>query len=277
MAPSDTCAARSAGERSGVGAQVCARREAAVPMGPDVRISTTPVFDSKPKVLLKGKQIMSSDSLSLVHRIEFPASAQGRDEERRYPTILALHGRGSNEEDLIGLAPHLPGGLLWISPRAPLPLGPGSYEWYRVREIGRPDPDQVLASLETLDHFIDEILATYPIDPQKLFLLGFSQGTILSTGYSLTRPSRVAGVIAQSGYFPQYVNLMIDEAGVNGKPFILTHGEQDTMLPVDWGRASRDRLQALGADVEYHEFQMGHNVSMESLEVIHRWLEKQLG
>ena len=219
---------------------------------------------------------MSSDPLSLVHLVEFPTSAQSPEPPSGYPTILALHGRGSNEGDLLGLASHFPQGLLWISPRAPLGLGPGSYEWYRVRIIGRPEPDQVLAAVETLDHFIDEILARYPIDPQRLFLLGFSQGSLLSLCYTLTHPVHVAGVIAQSGYIPNNVELEIDEAGVRGKPFILTHGEQDTMLPVEWDRASRDRLQILGVDLEYHEFQMGHNVSMESLEVIYKWLEKQL-
>jgi phospholipase/carboxylesterase len=220
---------------------------------------------------------MSSDPLSLVHRIEVPASAQSRDPDARYPTILALHGRGSNEEDLIGLAPHLPQGLLWVSPRAPLLLGPGSYEWYRVRVIGRPDPDQVLAALEAIDHFIDETLAAYPIDPQQLFLFGFSQGSILSMCYTLTHPARVAGAIAQSGYLPENVKLEVDEDGVKGKPLLLTHGEQDTMIPVEWGRASRDRLRALGVDLEYHEFQMGHSVSIESLGVIYEWLKGQIG
>src|SRR5215216_256137 len=114
---------------------------------------------------------MSSDTLSLLHLVEFPA--QTTEPSSRYPTILALHGRGSNEHDLIGLAPHLPSGLLWISPRAPLTLGPDSYEWYRVKIIGRPDPEQVTSAVESIDHFIDEILPTYPINPHKLFLLGF--------------------------------------------------------------------------------------------------------
>ena len=219
---------------------------------------------------------MSSPSLSLIHLVEYPDSPQSPQPLSRYPTILALHGRGSNEQDLIGLAPHLPQGLLWISPRAPLLLGPGSYEWYRVRVIGMPDPAQVLAALETIDHFVDEILATYPVDPQKLYLLGFSQGSLLSMCYTLTHPSRVAGVVAQSGYIPQGVDLQIDEAALKGKPFVLTHGEHDTMIPVEWARLSRDRLQGLGVDLEYHEFPMGHNVSMESLEAIYNWLERYL-
>jgi len=219
---------------------------------------------------------MSSKQLSLPHLIELPTSPSNEEIQARYPTILALHGRGSNEEDLMGLAPHLPQGLLWISPRAPLVLGPGSYEWYRVRVIGMPDPDQVLSAVETIDRFLTEILAAYPIDPQKLFLLGFSQGSMLSMSYALTHPSRVAGVIAQSGYIPTHMDLEVDEAELKGKPFLLTHGEQDTMIPVEWGRASRDRLQGVGVDLTYHEFQMGHSVSMESLVVINEWLEKYL-
>jgi phospholipase/carboxylesterase len=219
---------------------------------------------------------MEAKQLSLPHLIEFPPSLPRPELEARYPAILALHGRGSNEADLIGLAPHLPQGPLWISPRAPLTLGPGSFEWYRVRVIGKPEPEQLFSAIELLDRFVDEILAAYPIDPARFFLLGFSQGSLLSMCYTLMHPARVAGVIAQSGYIPNGVELEIDEEGIKGKPFILTHGEQDTLLPVEWARASRDRLQELGADVEYHEFQMGHTVSMESLAAINQWLERQL-
>ena len=219
---------------------------------------------------------MLTKQLSLHHLIQYRASMESQRANILYPTLLALHGLGSNEQDLIGLAPHLPDKFLWISPRAPLVAGRDSYEWYRVKTIGRPDPEQVASALETIDHFIDEILSVYPIDPNKLFLLGFSQGSLLSMCYALEHPLRLAGVIAQSGYIPSQMNLQIDEAGVKNKPFLLTHGEQDTMIPVDWARASRDRLQALGVDLTYCELQMGHHVSLDSLEAISEWLERQL-
>ena len=219
---------------------------------------------------------MLTKQLSLHHLIQYPASMESQEFSILYPTILALHGLGSNEQDLIGLAPHLPNTFLWISPRAPLVAGRDSYEWYRVKMIGRPGPEQVASAIETIDHFIDEILSAYPIDPNRLFLLGFSQGSLLSMCYALQHPKRVAGVIAQSGYIPSQVNLQIDEVGLKNKPFLLTHGEQDTMIPIEWARASRDRLQSLSVDLTYHEFQMGHHVSLDSLEVISEWLEKQL-
>ena len=219
---------------------------------------------------------MPPQQLSLPHLVQIPTSAEHRGILTLFPTVLALHGRGSHEGDLIELAPHLPEGLLWVAPRAPLELGPNAYEWYRVRVLGKPEPEQVFSAIESVERFLDEILAAYPIDPHNLFLLGFSQGSLLSMCYALTHPSRVTGVIAQSGYIPGGVDLEINEAEVKGKPFLLTHGEQDTMIPVEWGRLSRDRLQRLEVDLSYHEFPMGHNVSMESLEVISTWLEKQL-
>ena len=215
------------------------------------------------------------NQLSLHHLTHFPASPSP-EADSVYATILALHGRGSNERDLIGLAPYLPKNLLWISPRGTFTLGPDSFEWFQITQIGKPDPERLADALGKIDTFIDELIANYPVDKNKLYLLGFSQGSIMSMSYALTKPQRVAGAIVQSGYFPHEAGLQIDEAGIKNKPFILTHGVQDSLLPIDWARHSRDTLQKLEVDLEYHEFNMGHSISEESLTVINAWLEKQL-
>ena len=218
---------------------------------------------------------MVSNQLSLVHLVQYPAT-YNKNSSAKYPTILALHGRGSNEEDLIGLAPYLPDNFLWISPRGTFELGPDGYEWFQVIQIGKPDPIRLANAVKTIDHFIEEVIDSYPVDTDKLFLLGFSQGTVVSFSYALTKPQRVAGVIAQSGYVPQESGLQIDEAGVKNKPFILTHGIQDQLLPVTLARQSRSTLEQLGVKVGYHEFNMGHQITAESLDVVSAWLEKQL-
>ena len=213
--------------------------------------------------------------LSLHHLTHFPAS-DSPTSDSVYPTILALHGRGSNEGDLISLAQYLPQNFLWVSPRGTFELGPDSFEWFQITQIGKPDPTRLANALNTLDVFIDEIIANYPVDKNKLYLLGFSQGSIMSMSYALTRPQRVAGVIAQSGYVPNESGLQIDEAGIKNKPFILTHGTQDSLIPVDWAHRSRDTLQKLEVNLEYHEFNMGHQVSEGSLTAINTWLERQI-
>jgi phospholipase/carboxylesterase len=219
---------------------------------------------------------MTTTALSLHHLIQLPVTPAELRSDSVFPTILALHGRGSNEGDLMGLAEYLPKQYLWICPRGPFDLGPDSYEWFQITQIGKPDPKRLANALSSIDRFIDEVIANYPVDKSKIYLLGFSQGSIVSLSYALTKPQRVAGVIAQSGYIPHESGLQIDGAGVKGKPIILTHGVQDPMLPVDWSRRSRDTLLNLGAHLEYHEFNMGHTITPESIAVINSWLENQL-
>ncbi len=212
-------------------------------------------------------------TFSLKHLTRFPAR-----KAEVYPTVICLHGRGSNEADLIGLAPALDDRLLWISPRAPLDLM-GGYEWYRLEDIGVPNQATFDAALETLGRFIAEAVSAYRANPQRLFLLGFSQGSMLSYSFTLTQPGRVAGVIAQSGYIPLSLlnaGWKVDEVSLRGKPFIITHGAFDPVIPVEWGRQGRDYLVRVGANVEYHEFPMGHSVSEQSLGAIAAWMPKQL-
>ena len=212
--------------------------------------------------------------LSILHLTRFPVSQQSADTQTRYPAILALHGHGSNEADLIELAPLFQENLLWISGRGPYELGPGSYDWYRMEQMGRPNPVHLAAALEALDTFITELLAAYPIEPQKFFLLGFSQGSMIAMSYALTRPGRASGIIAQSGYIPGESGLKVDLEGIKGKPFIITHGLEDPVFPIETGRRTRDTLLGLKAEVEYHEFHMGHSTSPQSLTAIRNWLTR---
>ena len=153
----------------------------------------------------------------------------------------------------------------------------GGYEWYRLGDIGVPDQATFDAAVETLDHFAAEAVAAYPADPQRLFLLGFSQGSMMSYSLALTQPGRVAGVIAQSGYIPLSSGLKVDVDGLKAKPFIVTHGTHDPLIPVEWGREARDYLTQAGADVEYREFPMGHNISEQSIAAVADWTKNRLG
>lgn len=215
-------------------------------------------------------------SLSIYHLLQMPAGYNPADKETRYPAIFALHGHGSNERDLIGLAPHLQDNLLWVSGRGPVDFAPGAYDWYPVTEFGKPDPAHLEAALERIDNFISELLQAYPIDPQKLFLMGFSQGSMMSMSFLLTRPQRIKGVIAQSGYVPLQSGLQVDEAGVKGKPIVMTHGYEDASMPLEWSHQSRDFLLKYGVDVEYHNFHMGHTITAESLAAVRAWLDKRM-
>jgi phospholipase/carboxylesterase len=214
--------------------------------------------------------------LSIYHLTHFPESYDPTEKRVHYPTIFALHGHGSNERDLIGLSESLQENLLWVSGRGPVEFALDAYDWYPVNQFGKPDPVLLNQALERIDNFITELLITYPIDPQKFFLLGFSQGSMISMTYLLTHPWRLAGVIAQSGYIPRENNLLVDEEKVKGKPVIMTHGFEDSRMPLEWSFQTRDLLLKFGVDLEYHNFHMDHAITAESLGVVRSWLNKRI-
>src|SRR5215471_19838142 len=132
-------------------------------------------------------------TLPLVHLVRQPAV-----EADTPPLLLLLHGIGSNEHDLYGLAPFLDKRFLIISVRAPNTLGPGSYAWFEVEFAPQGpviNPKQSEASLKTLITFIKETVTAYRADPKQVYLMGFSQGAIMSASVALTRPDLVAGAV----------------------------------------------------------------------------------
>jgi len=204
----------------------------------------------------------------------------GRGGQTAPPLLLLLHGVGSNEEDLFGLAPYLDERFLVVSARAPVTLDYGGYGWFRIDFTPRgmvADVEQAKKSLAMLPGFVDELVETYGADGRRVYLMGFSQGAMMSIALTLTRPEKVAGVVAMSGRLPrQVLELEPDREALNGKPVLVTHGLYDSMLPIENGRAVRDYFSALPVGLTYREYPMAHEVSMESLRDVTTWLTNVL-
>ena len=219
---------------------------------------------------------MSIPSLSLLHLIHQPALG-----DTAPPLLLLLHGIGSNEEDLIGLAPYLDQRFLIVSARAPNPYGWGGYAWFEIEWLPdriEIDREQALASRELIVAFIGEAIAAYGADPAHVYLLGFSQGAMMSAWVALSQPNLVAGTVLMSGRIPEEVREQIaTPEQLAGKPFLVVHGTRDQTLPIANGRASRDLLQELPVDLTYREYPMAHEVSAESLADVAAWLSARLG
>ncbi|MFL6337108.1 MAG: alpha/beta hydrolase [Pyrinomonadaceae bacterium] len=196
------------------------------------------------------------------------------------PLLLLLHGVGSNEEDLFSLAPYLDGRFLVVSARAPIALEYGGYGWFRIEITPRgmaADVGQAKQSLALLPGFIDGLVETYGADERRVYLAGFSQGAMMSLALLLTRPGKVGGVVAMSGRLPVQVTEREPDRGLlKGKPVLITHGLYDPLLPVEEGRAARDYFQELSVELTYREYPMAHEVSMESLRDVARWLTEAL-
>ncbi len=195
------------------------------------------------------------------------------------PLLILLHGYGSNEEDLFSFAEELPDDLLIVSARAPHDMGYGGYAWYAINfdAINGKFSDLVQAdeSIDKIAIFIDEIKEKYNTNPDKTFLLGFSQGAILSYALSFKYPNKVQHVVALSGYINEEL-LPSEIHNMMNTDYYISHGTVDQVLPVDWARKAPILLENFNLENEYSEYPVGHGVAPQNFYSFKNWIEKRL-
>ena len=178
--------------------------------------------------------------------------------------VVLLHGYGANGDDLIGLAngwrEHLPGAV-FVAPDAPesIPGMPGSLQWFALT---LRDPSEywrgVVAARPVVDRCLDAELARYQLPPERLVLVGFSQGTMLALHVGLRRRVAPAAIVGFSGLLAGAEHLA--EATCR-PPILLIHGEVDDLIPVEAIHTARDQLAAAGHRVEWHvRERLGHGI-----------------
>jgi phospholipase/carboxylesterase len=202
--------------------------------------------------------------------VERPAAAEPEG------LLVLHHGRGTDENDLLGLADALDpaGRLRVVSARGPLqvPGWPG-YHWYLVPKVGYPDRASFDAARAALAELHDSLWAESGIGPERTVLAGFSMGAVMShaMGWSAERPA-VAGVLAFSGFVPSVAGWrpsLDDRAGTRA---FLAHGTEDPVIEVGFGRAARDLLVAGGIEVDYRESEVVHTIDPATVPAAAEWL-----
>jgi phospholipase/carboxylesterase len=83
-------------------------------------------------------------------------------------------------------------------------------------------------------------------------------------------------VLMSGRILPEIRPLIASNEELSGFPFLVVHGTADMVLPITYGRASREFLSSLPVDLTYHEYTMGHEVTQESLSDVTAWLTEQL-
>ncbi|TDE06979.1 alpha/beta hydrolase [Flavobacterium sandaracinum] len=214
-------------------------------------------------------------NLSLEYKIREP-----KVKLEKNPLLLLLHGYGSNEADLFSFATELPDEYYIISARAPYDMQYGSYAWYAINfdadQNKFSDHDQAKVSRDLIAVFIDELIQTYPIDPEKVTLIGFSQGSILSYAVALSYPEKVQKVVAMSGYLN--LEIVSDDYlknTFNNLKIFASHGTSDQVIPIAWARKTPAILENLGIDITYKEYPIGHGVAPQNFYDFKNWLINQ--
>jgi phospholipase/carboxylesterase len=202
------------------------------------------------------------------------------------PLLLLLHGYGSNEEDLFSFAPEISEDIFIVSARAPYEMPPQGAAWYAINfdaSGGKfSDNDQARESMVKITSFLEELKATYSIDPGNMNVLGFSQGAILAYGLSLSQPGLFQNVVAMSGYVNE--DLIAGRSGLEARfrkseiktNYFISHGTVDQVIPYQWAKKAPQIMEEIHADYMFKEYPIGHGVSRDNFYDLKEWLEKRI-
>jgi len=202
--------------------------------------------------------------------------------------VIWLHGLGADGNDFVPIVRELDLSacqpIRFIFPTAPTrPVTiNGGYvmrAWYDIFTpdlVRREDDSGLRASQAQIEALIDKEIAR-GIPANHIVLTGFSQGCAMTLQTGLRYAQQLGGMMCLSGYLPLATSVAAERHAANqSTPIFMAHGRQDPVVVLQRGEQSRDALQTLGYQIEWHEYQMQHSVCMEEVTDIGGWLTKIL-
>ena len=203
------------------------------------------------------------------------------------PLVVLLHGRGSDERAIMGLAKALTRDAEYVALRAPIAEG-GGYAWFENRGIGRPVAESLAATTAWFEDWLDALLAGEAsrevdgaderVDERPIVLIGFSGGAAFAGGLVLRHPERYAGAAVLNGTLPFDAGVPTTPGRLEGTRLFVAQGDGDTVIPRElldrtWEYAVVDS----GAEVATHRSAGGHGLEPEVVDALAAWLDEVLG
>ncbi|MFC4968880.1 alpha/beta hydrolase [Paenibacillus sp. GCM10023248] len=194
------------------------------------------------------------------------------DKDKKYPVVFTLHGKGSNESNMFGLVAPLADDFILIGIRGNLPLGAG-FQYYELKSLGNPIRELFDEAVNRLEAFIHYATQKYPIDENRRFLLGFSQGAILSMTLALTMGDQLKGIVALNGYVPEFVKREYSLRSVKDVSVFVSHGEYDSVFPVRIGHETAAFFKEQTPLLTFNIYPSDHGVTEQNQLDVLEWLK----
>jgi phospholipase/carboxylesterase len=190
--------------------------------------------------------------------------------------FIFLHGWGSNGNRLLHVGQKfqekIPGAKCYF-PNAPLPceLHAHEYAWFPTRDVatGNRFPNEILQNsianaISTIKPWIGDIQNQEKVPPEHTYLIGFSQGAMMSLHLGLTYQGLVKGVIAYSGGLlgkTEWENVDTDVS------YTLIHGRDDTIVLLDQFHFAKDVLEKHPLDYQgYIIDNLDHSINDQGID-----------
>ena len=199
----------------------------------------------------------------LIYRYQMP-SGPGP-----YPTAVMLHGRFGTEDVMWVFRKTIPQPWLVVAPRAPLP-DEGYFSWLLQPPDKWPDLAAFTPAVEALTRFLRALPSLYNADPERIYLLGFSQGAAVAFATALMIPKLVRGVAGLVGFAPEVPPEQV--AGkLDGMPAFIAAGTQDRTVPYDRAQHAAELLRRAGPEEEYNKYTTGHKIPADGIKDLRAW------
>ena len=199
--------------------------------------------------------------------------------------VIWMHGLGASGHDFEDVVPLLRRPRTrFVFPHAPrravtINMGLIMPAWYDIRSLGGPrDEDE--RGIRDSQRLIEALVAREiqrGVPAARLVLAGFSQGGAMALHVGLRYPEKLAGIMVLSAYEVLPETRAAEASPANhDTPALVCHGTYDPMVPLLGGQAACEALEANGRAVVWHEFPMEHQLCLEEIEVVARWLGERL-
>lgn len=202
-------------------------------------------------------------------------------EDRRLPLCILLHGRGGDPQRFRAMIERLRlPEMIYAVPEAPytVPERPGGFQYWPEESRGDLGaPGAVHASLlgaQWLRDLVDEIVQHHPVDPSKVFLVGFSQGAAMSYVAALEHPRLFAGVAPLGGWIPQSHGdpQRLKELASHGVSLFIGHGRTDGVVGSEAAETAHRRALEAGVDSRLMLYPTGHEIPDAMVDDLRTWL-----
>jgi len=203
-------------------------------------------------------------------------------------SVIWLHGLGASGHDFEPIVPML--GLentRFVFPHAPersvtINAGMVMPAWYDIRSL------EDIAEREPEDHvlhsacLVEALIAREKqrgVPASQIVLAGFSQGGAIALHVGVRHAQSLAGIMVLSAYLLMGDRLEAEANPANLEtPYLQCHGRLDPLVPIAGGKQAFERISALNPKraIQWHDFQMGHEVCPEQIGIIARWLKERV-
>ena len=232
-------------------------------------------------LFLFGFSCSQSQKTIRYYPLEYKVIPAKTQNETKKPLLILLHGFGSNEDDLAEIFSNIDSNLITVCLRAPIELSENRFAWYELSfkdgAVSDYNKEQAKESLNAVRRFIKDFTKENNCNMNEVYLLGFSQGAMISLEFMISNPELISGIVALSGKFSENISEKIStKADYKHLSAFIGHGKSDKVVPIEYARKVKQILSESEIRTSYHEYDAEHSITADELIEIRNWIKQEL-